>query len=110
MKKMLTKQMLTENLAEYLPASQQRFKTTQAYLDLCDAVWDVIRAYPDDRPTKQQALQHQRGVWEHFCAFETEREEIAFERAVLEQEKRCAEIEAKRPKAPKLSDCGWGSI
>lgn len=107
---MLTKQMLIENFAEYLPASQQRFKATQAYLDLCDAVWEVLKAFPDDRPTKQQALQHQRGVWEHFCEFETERLELAIENARLEQEARCDKINSMRPKPPTLADCGWGSI
>jgi hypothetical protein len=109
-KQMLTKQRLIENLINYLPAEQWPFEGTKPYLDLCDAVWCVLKADADDRPMMQQALKHQRSIWEDFCRFEMDQEFKRIEDERIRMEAIQTKIEAMKPKEPKMSERGWGSI
>jgi len=95
---LLDKASLIENLVEYLPAKQRAFKATQAYLNLCDAVWSVIKARPDDREEMQQVLKHERSVFNDFCDFEIELESQRIDEERQRSEERNSRIEAMRSK------------
>ena len=86
---------VVDNLAFYLPENQAVFKGSKPYLQLCDAVFAVLKASTDDRPMFQQALKHARNVFVDFCDFEnretfkkTEEEKVKREEVLVIAQKK----------------------
>lgn len=84
---MINKQLLKENLNDFLPIEIQGKQDSKCYDSLVDAFYQFITAPKHLRDEKLQSVYHARQILEDFCEFER-----------------------KRKDGPSMSDLGWGSI
>ena len=71
MTKLLDFEMVMENLVLFLTEQQREFSGTQAYVNLCVAIYRYLTASKLFKEERKIELQHAKEVFEHLCLTQT---------------------------------------